>query len=284
MKVHIDKNPWGKPMLPDTHTFHFACRFRVSYHACMPLHPLHVQRDPAMARLLSALFFYSMCFLISFYPWYYVFSSFHSESRSQLHPAAIHRLLHRSNGSIHITQQLATAGSHQSILKNMSSVQGLAQAAQKRPGKSLLKGSTHCTSTLPLYAGLDHLQSGLEYISGDQQTFLRMTIPFFKGFWSCRYKKRHYWGVTGHPHHKLEAHLVTLTQLQDGLPLTDMSGSVILSAMLLTEFSFLHPNNPWILSTAVYFWLALLCRTTKKICKGHPAHKLQISPIAEGKL
>lgn len=90
--------------------------------------------------------------------------------------------------------------------------------------------------------------------------------------------------MTGHPHYKLEADFVTPTQLQDGLPLTGMSGSVILSAMLLTEFSLLHPNNPWILSIAVYFGLALLCRTTKKICKGHTAHKLQISPIAEGKL
>lgn len=123
-------------MLPATHTFHFACRFRVSYYARVPLHHLHLQRDAAMARLLSALFFYSTYFRISFYSWSSVFSSIHSESRSQLHPASIHRLLHRSKGSTPVTQQLATAGSRQSMLESVSSVQGLAQAAQKLLGKA----------------------------------------------------------------------------------------------------------------------------------------------------
>lgn len=75
----------------------------------------------------------------------------------------------------------------------------------------------------------------------------------FQGLLVMQKQKRCYWGVTGHPHYKLEANLVTPTQLQDGLPLTGMSGAVILSAMLLTEFSLLHPNNPWILSIAMYF-------------------------------
>lgn len=49
----------------------------------------------------------------------------------------------------------------------------------------------------------------------------------------------------------LEADSVTHAQLQNGLPLTGMPGSVRLSAMPLTELSSLHPHNPWILSVAM---------------------------------
>jgi len=103
-------------MLPAIHTSHLALGFRVGYHASVPLHHLHFQRDLALARLLSALFFYSACFLSLFYSWCHVLSSSHSEPRSQLHSASIHRLFHRRKGSIPVTQQLATAGSCQSIL------------------------------------------------------------------------------------------------------------------------------------------------------------------------
>lgn len=233
------------------------------------LDSLHFQRDWAMARLLSALFFYSTCF-ISFYSWWYI----HLESRSQLHPASIHRLLHRSKGSICVTKQLATAGSCQSILENVSSVQWLAQAAQKWLGKHLLKRRTHCKSALPSCVGFDHIQSGLEYISGDGQTFLGTvwwSLHFSRASSHAERKRDAIGEWLAIPFYKLKAHLVTPTQLQDGLPLTGTSSSVVLSSMLLTEFSLLHTNNPWILSIAVYFGLALLCRMTREMCKGHPA-------------
>lgn len=133
-------------MLPATHTLHFACRFRVVYHASVPLHHLHFQRGSALARLLSALFFYSAYFLSSFYSWCHVLSSSCSEPRSQLQSASIHRLLHRSKGSIPVTQQLATAGSCQSILK---------LHVPTSPGERVLcaracSGSSEMTSQKPL--------------------------------------------------------------------------------------------------------------------------------------
>lgn len=133
-------------MLPATCAFHFACRLRVGYYASVPLHHLHFQRDSALARFLSALFFYSARFLSSFYSWCHALSSSHSEPRSQLHLASIHRLLHRSKGSIPVTQQLATAGSCQSILK---------LRVPTSPGECVLcsracSGSSEMTSQKPL--------------------------------------------------------------------------------------------------------------------------------------
>lgn len=131
-------------MLLATHTFHFACWFWVSYHANVPLYHLHFQRVSALARLWSALFFYSACFLSSFYSWCHVLSSSCAEPRSQLPSASIHRLLHRSKGSIPVTQHLA--GSCQSILK---------LHVPRSPGEHVLcaracSGSSEMTSQKPL--------------------------------------------------------------------------------------------------------------------------------------
>lgn len=133
------------------------------------------------------------------------------------------------------------------VLENMSSVHGLAQAPQKGLVRSCSKWSTYYKSTLPLCAGFAHAWTVLEHISGDGQAFLE------KAWWSLHFPR-----ASGHAETQadangsdgpsslqtLEADLVTHAQLQNKLSLTGMSGSVILSAMHLTDLSFLHAHNP----------------------------------------
>lgn len=229
-------------------------------------------KDSSMARLFVCSVLYSTCFLISFYSWCYVFSSIHSESSSQLHSPSIHRLPHRTNSN-------TRAGYSWVVPKHPGECVLCARAC---PGSSEMTRQKFPKRRHSLQINITLMCGIWPYTAWFRIHFWWWTnlswnclviTPFFKGFWSCRNKKRCYWGVTGHPHYKREADLVTPTQLQDGLPLTGMSGSVILSAILLTEFSLLHPNNPPIICSNV-FWTGIALQDDQEDLQRSPCSQI----------